>query len=462
MAVADNEVLQRLQAARAPLLAALVVRARAAALGADAAHKLLASIASIPRPRAVVDGLGGAITFARFSADGRRAAVGNLGGAVVIDRRGAELARIANEGLVDAHLDARGKRLLTLHDDGHIALRPVGDGKVTRLGDARPPQPGNGWVGAAFAPDGRTAVVATRASVFRVTLDGSAPPREELLGEATIRQVLRTPAGLRVVATADNVMRLWSWRKGKARDRFIDRIQFSDKRRRLLDARLSGDGKLLVTADVGPDPRAPAGTRLRVAITVWHRKPNGYWWNQRAKFLRQPDNGRVAATVAIAADGATAIADVERLGPPAKGHTTWFFAQTDWRRTRKPAAPIALSASGRDLLDTDAEGLPLLVSDVGGKASLAGTKATRAAFSGDGKWLLTGHQDGSARLLELPPGARQHLGRIPGTGAERLTKTIAALRLPRHSCLSADQRQRWLGEDPAKAKAAAQVCFGGK
>ena len=53
-----------------------------------------------------------------------------------------------------------------------------------------------------------------------------------------------TPAGLRMVTTAKNMLKVWKWQQDKPVARFIDRIQYSQGGRAFIAAQLSADGKL--------------------------------------------------------------------------------------------------------------------------------------------------------------------------------------------------------------------------
>jgi len=351
-------------------------------------------------PLAEEEAAKGPLNVVRWDSTGKLVVAGDKQRVVVLDAdANTTVARLDGEGFVDARIGPKATGLLTLHDDGKARWRPTFDAAPILVGDTRPPQPGRGWSHAAFSPDASAALVVARGTLTRLQLDGKKPPHEELIGSGKIRDV-RTAGGRFVaISTSANVLKMWKWRDGRPSDRLIDRISFSNRKRRFLAATMTEGARMLVTADVGPSPGAPDTDR--VAITVWHRNSKGYWWNLRARFLRQARVGTLKAQVALADDGSVAIADLVRVvrdaNQPTK-HLLWMFERADWRRYETSEHDIALDPSARFFVERRLDGKTVLRPRKGDGETLTGARITSQRFARNGKRLATAHIDGMVRV----------------------------------------------------------------
>jgi hypothetical protein len=396
----DDAVVAKVLQADAPLTGLLALAALTAKRHPTNGLRAALQVDSQQLPVSEFAALTGGVKHIAFSGDGERLAAGNRDHVVVVAAADCRvLGRWRNGGFVDARLNGDGTGLLTLHDDGKARWRPVAGGAATVLGAVRPPQPGRIWSHVAFSADGLSVWVVARHSLARLWLNATKPPQEEDVGGAKIRHLLTTPAGLRMVTTAKNILKVWKWQQDKPVARFIDRIQYSQGGRVFIAARMSADGKLLVTADAGPVRSGKPDKR--VGMTIWHRKKNGYWWNLRAKFISQPGGTTMRATVGISADGSRAIANLERP-PPAPGehagHQTWFFERRDWRRPRRGEHLLAVSPAAAGLLHRAIDGQAQQIAFDASSRFLGGAAVSAFRFWSEKGRLATGHSDGAVRL----------------------------------------------------------------
>ncbi len=361
-----------------------------------------------------------AVKFISLSKQGGQIAAGNHQHVVVLDTtNGAVLGKWGSEGFVDARLSNDGRGVLSLHDDGKARWRLVGSTTTKVLGAVRPPQPGRRWSHVVFDNDTNTALVVARQSVARLWLDASRPPQEELSNQGKVRDLQQGSNSPLLITTAVNTLRLWKWRKGVLVSRLIDRIHYSKGDREFIDARLSVEGKMLVTADISSRPNM--SSQRKIGLTVWHRNAKGYWWNVRAKTLQYEGGLAPRVTVSISGDGAHALANVMR--PPQimgehSAHTTWFFSQLDWRRSRRGEHRVNLAAGGWGLLQRAIDEQATMVDSAGRERHLGGTAVTAHNYRVTDGLLCTGHTDGTVRTWHSASASTAKLGWRPVTAVK--------------------------------------------
>lgn len=318
------------------------------------------------------------VVCVRFSPDGRWLATAcRDGGVRVWDATTGELLDPVlrhKNWVIFVEFDAEGRRLLSGSEDGTGQVWDL----VTRLPIGRPLKH-TGWVRAGqFSPDGRQVATASADGTARIwvaaTGEPSSPP---LHHDGVVCGIQFSPDGAWLAtASFDQTVRLWDALTGAALSRPLEHggsvrsIQFSQDGRRLLTASEDKTVRLW-------DPRTgrPLAEPIRHAAQVWS-----------ARF--SPDGHRV---VTASTDGTCGVWDVR----PGSALVTEL-------PTSRVVRNIHWSPDGRNIVTGGAQ--PRLFANSNGWSCVgvlwADADTTSTEFSLDGRWIVTGSDDGGARIWD--------------------------------------------------------------
>lgn len=320
-------------------------------------------------------------------------------------RSGAQLLHVASDGppALDVGISPDGRRLATSGVDGRARLWSVQDGRAIGTLYTSAPVSALDW-----SPDSSRAVVGGDdgvARVFAVSDDG-------------IRQVLRLSAsGLRGVAGAafspdgDRVLlgdastgaaQVWDVSPAGSREW----VTVTTPQQALQGADFTADGNAVVVGS--PDGRV-AVVDLRTGRTVRQSRP----YDAAVALLRTSPDGALVAGFAAGATRVWSLADAGERFAVALG----------------PALGLSWSGDGSVLAVTTQEGVLHLVDRAGvvqpAPPQAPGDRVTAAAFSADGRLLMTAHRTARsgaprAAYVEVWDRSRSELVRRWTTGTDAL------------------------------------------
>ena len=386
------------------------------------AEEALRSAVVAAHRRAVLTGHRNTVLFARFSPDGKRVVTASADGTA----RLWETATGTTLAVLRGHADAVNSAAFS--PDGRLIVTASSD-RTARIWDAASrstPAVLRGHAGAvnsaAFSPGGRLVVTASSDGTARVWDVRSGRTRAILRGhKQAVNSAAFSPGGARIVtAAADGTARIWT-RNGKP----LVTLRQGDP---VLSAAFSPDGLRIVTTGVDKtariwDVRTPEHPRILRGHTgfvfgasfspdgaqvvtasqdgtarVWTVDPPGL-----VRILR--GHGDAVYSAAFSPDGrliVTASADgTARLWDATDGTAllrSWHGGKADVAFS--PKGPLMVIAGpGNAAQVWDAETLRRVGSPLRHPA-----RVTSAAFSPDGKRIVTASEDGSLRIFEATTG----------------------------------------------------------
>ncbi len=331
------------------------------------------------------------------------------------------------EEILAAAIDPAGSRVVTGSDDGTVRLFSAADG--TGLGELTGHDEPVHAV--AFSPDGKRLVTASADGTARLwdaaSGEEGAPPLDA--GEP-LDAVAFSPVGDCVAAVSSLMTAVLLWHPESGR---VARLEHDDLVR---SAAFSHDGKRLVTAAWDGSARiwevsscaaaggatltlahddplesarfSPDGRRL-ATLSVADSACRAHLWDaatgQRIGRVAFGDGGTIAATLAFSPDGQRLIATCERAAG------LWYVATGDRIAPIQHSEPVTaavFSPDGLTLVTGSEDGTARLWDAFDGTA--AGEPArhraevTVARFDDAGRRLLTASRDGTARLWTPPAG----------------------------------------------------------
>ena len=275
-------------------------------------------------------------------------------------------------------LSPDGRRALSGSTDETLRLWDVATGAELR----RLPGGSDGVLGVAFAPDGRRALAGGKDNVVRLWDVTTGQELRRLTGhKEDVRAVAFSPDGRRALSAGDDrTVRLWDLETGKEL------------------ARLLGHTQEVVCVAFSPDGRRALSGGRDNSVRLWDV-------GSGREVLRFRRHAEPVRAVAFLPDGRRALSGSEdgtvRLWETGSGKELRCFSMP------RPVRSLALSPDGRRALvgaDGD-EGVRVWDLEVGRERHrLRGheEKVTSVAFSGDGRWAVSGSQDATVRLWRLP------------------------------------------------------------
>ncbi len=352
-----------------------------------------------------------ALETARFSPDGRFIVTASRDGTARIwnvaqrDEDGAPLTEPGNSFL-DAEFNADGSRILTGGADG---VARIWDARTQRLLSSRAGHTGR-ITSASFSPAAPTDLIATSSADGTVRLWRELP-REQLgptmaprTNEA-IKALALGPQGQIVTAGADGVARVWSTSAHKE----VGNPIVEPGRKPIDSVAFSPDGHFIATASEDGTARIWNARTHREEARRLMRNPSGYPFNS-VEFSPHGD-----LVVAGGYDGSYIWELGERasrpLGEiPQSEETVWTAA---FSRDGRRIVTTTLDGTARIWEGWRPHGNARLVAVL---SEPGGATLTTAAFSTDGKLVVTASEDGTARVWNATSGKQEQVLEEPGRG----------------------------------------------